>query len=89
MRLGGKVFFRCQRKMRVSRRSGGPGRLAGLIPAYGSYCMTELRRDELVKYSRGRMHILDRSALAEPAELADAFLNPEIKSLGVIDISND
>ena len=63
--------------------------LTGLSPVHLSRCMTELREAGLVQYSRGRMHILNRAALAELAEFDDAFLKPDIEWLHAIDIPDD
>lgn len=62
------------------------GDLTGLSSVHVSRCMSELRNRGLVEYSRGRMHILDRTGLAELAEFDDAFLKPDIDWLRAIDI---
>ncbi|WP_078120421.1 Crp/Fnr family transcriptional regulator [Thiosocius teredinicola] len=59
--------------------------LTGLSAVHVSRCMSELKSRSLISYSRHRMHILDRDALAELAEFDDAFLHPDIDWLRAID----
>lgn len=63
--------------------------LTGLSPVHVSRCMTELRHRGLLRYSRGRMHILDRAALSALAEFDDAFLKPDLEWLRAIEIPDE
>jgi len=64
------------------------GDLTGMSSVHVSRCMTELRTQSLIDYSKDHMHILDRHGLQALAEFDASFLKPDIDWLRSIDAPN-